>query len=123
MDYTNEERQRKFRDQMKETGKKQRTFFLSDAAMDSLKKRKAETESPSLNHALESLLTTPPPSATLPEVVTKTVTVYEPTGEEKAIIDQAKIVTSAFNNWTQNKNNDNAQVWKTEQEKLAQLFG
>lgn len=106
MDYTNEERQKKFRDQMKEAGKKQRTFFLSDAAMDSIKKRKAETEAPSLNHALESLLTTTPPSATLPEVTTKTVTVYEPTAEQKAIIEQARIVADAFRCWEQSPGNE-----------------
>lgn len=56
MDITNENRQQKFRDRMKESGKKQRVFFLSDEAMDALKKRKSDTQAPSLNHALESLL-------------------------------------------------------------------
>jgi hypothetical protein len=57
MDYTSEQRQQKFREKMKADGKKQRVFFLSDTAMDLVKKLKDETKSPSLNHALESLLT------------------------------------------------------------------
>lgn len=122
MDYTSEERQKKFRDQMKETGKKQRTFFLSDAAMDSIKKRKTETNAPSLNHAMESLLTTTPPSATLPEVATKTVTIYEPTAEQLAIIEQAKIVAGAYRNWKQSPSNETAPALAQEAEILTGLF-
>lgn len=122
MDYSNEERQRKFRDQMKETGKKQRTFFLSDAAMDTLKKRKAETEASSLNHALESLLTTTQPSAKMPEVETKTVTIYEPTAEQKAIIEQARIVADAFRCWEQSPGNEQGKTLGSEAKKLADLI-
>ena len=56
MDWTNDERQKKFREQMKEAGKKQRTFFLSENGMDAIKKFKENAGLPSLNHALEELL-------------------------------------------------------------------
>lgn len=42
---------------MNKEGKRQRVFFLSDSAMERIKKRKEEANSPSINHALESMLT------------------------------------------------------------------
>jgi hypothetical protein len=56
MDATLDTRQQKFRAKMQDEGKKQRTFFLSDAAMGAIKTRKEITQAPSLNHALESWL-------------------------------------------------------------------
>ncbi len=49
-------RQQRYRDKLQSEGQRQRVFFLSDAAMAQLKKRKVTTGSPSLNHALEALL-------------------------------------------------------------------
>lgn len=56
MDTTNQDRQQRFREKMKEEGKRQRVFFLSDAAMDRVRIWKEESNSQSMNHALESLL-------------------------------------------------------------------
>ncbi len=58
MDGTN--RQQRYRDKLKAEGQRQRVFFLTDAAMEQLKKLKATTGSPSVNHALETLLTDMP---------------------------------------------------------------
>ncbi len=49
-------RQQRYRDKLQSEGQRQRVFFLTDAAMEQLKKLKATTGSPSLNHALEALL-------------------------------------------------------------------
>ncbi|ADL56143.1 hypothetical protein [Gallionella capsiferriformans] len=64
-------RQKKFRDQMKSSGKRQRTFFLSDEAVEALKKRKIDTNAANLNQVLEDLLLSlsgqpaPKPTATV----------------------------------------------------------
>ena len=57
MDDTNLERQKRYREKLKNDGKRQRVFFLSDAAVEQIKKIKDVTNSPSVNHALEALLT------------------------------------------------------------------
>lgn len=59
MDTTSQDRQQRFREKMKEEGKRQRVFFLSDSAMDRIKIHKEKSNSASMNHALESLLTAP----------------------------------------------------------------
>lgn len=68
MDYNRDDRQQKFREKLKQDGKKGRTFYLSEAAMDALKKRKEETQSPSLNHTLENLLTSLAGTIAPPEI-------------------------------------------------------
>lgn len=135
MDYTNEDRQKKFREQMKEAGKKSRTFFLSDAAMDSIKSYKTEKNFRSLNHALEYMLagkevepTEPIDSAVQEKITVReptepvTVKIYEPTAEQKLILDQAKIVAGAYRNWKQSPSNETAPALAREAEILAGLF-
>lgn len=125
MDYTNEDRQKKFREQMKEAGKKSRTFFLSDAAMDSIKSFKTEKNFRSLNHALEYMLAgkeVEPTESAEPITVEKIITVSEPTAEQKLILDQAKIVAGAYRNWKQSPSNETAPALAREAEILAGLF-
>ncbi len=84
MDSTN--RQQRYRDKLKSEGMRQRVFFLSDAAMEQIKKRKEVTNSPNMNHALETLL------ADMPKVlaqVKRFATQYEiVTGQEHPSIEE-----------------------------------
>lgn len=126
MDYTSEERQKKFREQMKEAGKKSRTFFLSDAAMDSIKSYKVEKNFRSLNHALECMLAgkeVEPTESAEPLTIKKIVTVSEPTTKQKLILDQAKAVADAYHTWQQSPNNITAPALAKEAGKLAEFFG
>lgn len=102
MDNTTDSRQQKFRDKMKTEGKKQRVFFLSDDAMDSIKNQKAKTNAPSLNHALESLLT-------------------NPTSDNQAIVEQAMIVGRVFKEWEEAPGNDTALPLRDEAARLSAL--
>ncbi len=71
LDKKTDDRQKKFREQMKSSGKRQRTFFLSDEAVEALKKRKIDTDAANLNQVLEDLLLSlsgqpaPKPTATV----------------------------------------------------------
>lgn len=125
MDYTNEDRQKKFREQMQEAGKKSRTFFLSEAAMDSIKSYKVEKNFRSLNHTLEYILAgseVEPTEPAEPLTVEKIVTVYEPTAEQRSIIEQARIVADAYRTWKQSSSNETGKVLAGEAGKLAELF-
>ena len=82
MNDSTDKRQEKFRAKMKESGKRQRTFFLSDEAMDSLKQSKEEFKAPSINHALEFMLTKLLP----PELCCK----------QQAVVEQAQIVAQHY---------------------------
>ncbi len=53
-------RQQRYRDRLKSEGQRQRVFFLSNTAMAQIKKLKKSTNSPSVSHALEALLTDMP---------------------------------------------------------------
>lgn len=59
MDATNPLRQDRFRQKKKSEGKRQRAFFLSDAALQRIKIHKDEFRFENMNQALESLLTSP----------------------------------------------------------------
>ena len=82
MNDSTDKRQEKFRAKMKESGKRQRTFFLSDEAMDSLKKCKEESNAPSINHALEFMLT----KLSTPELCCK----------QQAVVEQSHVVVQHY---------------------------
>lgn len=89
MDVVEEGRQNKSRAKLKGEVKRQRTFFLSDEAMDSLKRRQESSNAPSINHALESLLTSQSFEAT-PSLKSQM------TCDQQAILNQASIVCEHY---------------------------
>ncbi len=70
-------RQQRYRDKLKSEGMRQRVFFLSDAAMEQIKKLKEATKSPNVNHALEALLKDAPKHAKVLAQVKRFATQYE----------------------------------------------
>lgn len=127
--------QQKYRNKMKEAGKRQRVFYLSVEAIEALKKRKIEDEKASLNAVIESLaLAKPvvqiaaPAAAVAPRIEIKEVikevekVVYQASAGERRIIAQAEEVARLFNIWNADKTNKNAISWGKSCAELAELI-
>lgn len=122
MDKTPNNRQNKFRQNMKESGRCQRSFFLTAEAMEAIYKHKEKIDAPSLNHALEHMLTS---------LLTMEVETEDKNLEDKAqvdrrneIVEQAKRVSGAFRERESTSSmKENEKVWINESIKLALLIG
>jgi len=119
MDYTSSNRQHKFRERLKEDGKKQRTFYLSEKAMDAIRKLKEETQAPSVNHALENMLTN---LATKAEAEEKIIQDSAQADKKNAIIEQAKRTAVAYRESEATYTNEARKAWNAESKMLAMLI-
>ncbi len=120
-------RQQKFRQGMKDAGKRQRSFFLTEEAMETLQQYKESIQVPSLNHALEHLLTS---VAFSPVTADQTNQQQEPAPQDEdkqterlnEIAAQAQITSEAFRNFQRTYLSEQSQAWASESTKLALLI-
>ena len=123
MDSTLNSRQQKFRQGMKEAGKRQRSFFLTEQAMEALQQYKENIQAPSLNHALEHMLTSIAMSLETADQISQN---HEPAHQQNdrlnAIAAQAQCTSEAFREAQRTLSNESGKRWKSESAKLALLI-
>jgi hypothetical protein len=119
MDIKKESSQSKFLARKKKEGKKQRTFLLTDAAMDVIRKRQEETRAPNKNDTLEQMLISPPP-ATVPEE--QTPQHIEQVEKQNAILEQAKRLADVYRVHRASQTKETRNTWGAESRKLALLI-
>lgn len=114
MGNTTNNRQRKFRQAMKDEGKTQRSFFLTDKALEAIQQHKEKIQASSINHALEHILT-----SLIVDVVAENEILK---GRQDAIIAQAKRVADAYRKKEQTYAGEDGVAWGTESRNLALLI-
>ena len=120
MDKTPNNRQNKFRQNMKESGKCQRSFFLTAEAMEAIYRHKEKIGAPSLNHALEHMLTSLHIMAA--ETEDKISEDKVQADRKNEIVEQAKRVSDAYRQSEFTWSNEDGKVWGAESRKLAMLI-
>lgn len=116
------ESQKKFLAKTAQEGKKRVAFFLSSAAIESLKKRKNEARKTTSEIVEALLLSAPVAQKVVEKEVEKIVMINELTDKQKAIFEQVQTMLNAYLLWDGMKKEASALRWKNETEKLAKLM-